>query len=189
MATETQTRISAEAYEKLALDDSDRQWELRDGYLREKPGMPAAHNQLAVNLGFMLMSQLDRSMYTLRIDAGRVHRPSTTYYIPDVFVVPMAMVAPLLDKQDVLEVYDVPLPLVVEIWSGSTGGYDVTEKLDVYKQRGDLEIWFIHPYERTLTAWVRQPDGSYSETVHREDMVTPAALPGVAIDLAELFER
>jgi len=25
-----------------------------------------------------------------------------------------------------------------------------------------LEIWRIHPDERTLTSWQRQPDGSYA---------------------------
>lgn len=33
-----ETRISNAAYERLALDDSDRKWELWDGYPREKPG-------------------------------------------------------------------------------------------------------------------------------------------------------
>ena len=37
-------RISEEAYERLALAEPDRKWELRDGVLREKPGMTAAHN-------------------------------------------------------------------------------------------------------------------------------------------------
>ncbi len=84
MATETRTRISGEAYERLALAEPDRKWELRDGYPREKPGTTAAHNDLAVNLGYMLMSQLDRAAYRVRIDAGRVHRPGATYFIPDV---------------------------------------------------------------------------------------------------------
>jgi Uma2 family endonuclease len=77
---------------------------------------------------------------------------------------------------------------VVEVWSPSTGDYDVDAKLPVYQQRGDLEIWRIHPYERTLTAWRRQPNGSYQETIHREGVVKPAALPGVAIDLGPLFD-
>ena len=183
-----ETRTSGEAYERLALAEPDRKWELRDGVLREKPGMTAAHNWLEVKLGFMLMSQLDRSAYHVRIDSGRVRRPQKTYFIPDVFVVPMALVAPLLNLQDVLEVYDQPLPLVVEVWSRSTGEYDVDEKLAVYQQRGDLEIWRIHPYERTLTAWRRLPDGSYDETIHHEGVVSPTALPSVEIDLAALFD-
>jgi Uma2 family endonuclease len=183
-----ETRISGEAYERLALAEPDRKWELRDGVLREKPGMTASHNWLEVKLGYMLMAQLDWSVFQVRVNAGRVHRPEATYFIPDVFVVPTALVAPLLDLQDVLEVYAQPLPLVVEVWSCSTGEYDVEEKLAVYQQRGDLEIWRIHPYERTLTAWRRLPDGSYEETIHREGVVSPTALPGVAIDLATLFD-
>ena len=42
-----ETRISGETYERLALAKPDRKWELRDGVLREKPGMTAAHNELA----------------------------------------------------------------------------------------------------------------------------------------------
>jgi Uma2 family endonuclease len=105
-------------------------------------------------------------------------------------VIPAEFVTPLLDLRDVLEAYDDPLPLVVEVWSRSTGDYDVREKLTVYQQRGDLEIWYIHPYERTLTSWVREPDGSYGETIYRDDdIVRPAALSGVMFELSDLFER
>jgi len=188
MAIKTRTRISEEAYERLALAEPDRKWELRDGYLREKPGMTFAHNWLEMKLGYMLMSQLDWSVYQVRVDAGRVRRPSATYFIPDVFVVPTAYTIPLLDQHDVLEVYDQPLPLVVEVWSRSTGDYDVAEKITVYQQRGDLEIWRIHPYERTLTTWRHLPDGSYEDAVYSEGVVHPVELPGVAIDLAALFD-
>src|SRR5215204_1754451 len=184
-----ETRINGETYERLALAEPDRKWELRDGVLREKPGMTAAHNTLEMELGFMLMSQLDRSIYHVRIDSGRVRRPEATYFIPDVFVVPTTYVTPLLDQHDVLEVYNQPLPLVVEVWSRSTGDYDVEEKLAGYQQRGDSEIWRIHPYERTLTAWRGLPDGSYEEAVHSEGVVHPVALPGIVIDLAALFDN
>ena len=183
-----ETRISGEAYERLALAEPDRKWELREGVLCEKPGMTAAHNWLEVKLGHMLMSQPDWSVFQVRVVAGRVRRPEATYFIPDVFVMPTALVTPLLNQQDVLESFDQPLPLVVEVWSRSTGDYDVEERLAVYQQRGDLEIWRIHSYERTLTAWRRQPDGSYEETMHREGIVSPTAPPGVEIDLAALFD-
>jgi Uma2 family endonuclease len=136
----------------------------------------------------MLMSQLDWSVFQVRVDAGRVHRPEASYFIPDVFVVPTAFVIPLCDQHDVLEVYAQPLPVVVEVWSRQTGDYDVAEKFAAYQQRGDLEIWRIHPYEHTLTVWRRQPDGSYDESIHREGVVSPAALPSVEIALAALFD-
>jgi Uma2 family endonuclease len=84
-------------------------------------------------------------------------------------------------------VYTEPLPLVVEVWSPSTGRYDVDRNVPEYQRRGDLEIWRIHPLERTLTAWRRQPDGSYAETVYRSGTVEPVALSAVVIDLEALF--
>lgn len=80
-----------------------------------------------------------------------------------------------------------PLPLVVEVSSPSTGDYDVDTKLPEYQRRGDLEIWRVHPYDHALTAWRRQPDGSYLEMGHTGGGVRPVALPGVAIDLDALF--
>lgn len=87
-----------------------------------------------------------------------------------------------------LEVYEEPLPLVVEVWSPSTGEYDVDTKLREYQLRGDAAIWRLHPVEHTLTAWRRQPDGSYGEALYREGIIEPVALPGVRIELAALFK-
>lgn len=176
-----------QTFEETALADPDRHWELHDGLLREKPGMTFAHNHLAFNLGYLLREQLDREDYEIRVDAGRVRISAECYYIPDVFVVPIALTGPLRDRSDALEVYSSPLPLVVEIWSPSTGSYDIDEKLAGYQRRGDLEIWRIHPYERTLTAWRCQPAGTYAETVFQGGRVEPEQLPGVSIDLDALY--
>ena len=188
MAIQTQTRISNEEYELLALSESDVKWELWDGIPREKPGMTAAHNYTAFELGFMLRLQLDPAIYQVRVDAGHVRRPESTYFIPDVFVVPTAYVTPLLELLT-LEVYDQPLPLVVEVWSPTTGDYDLTEKLETYQRRGDDELWFLHPYKRTLIARRRQPDGSYEEITFTDGAVRPVALPGIEINLEALFDR
>jgi hypothetical protein len=84
----------------------------------------------------------------------------------------------------------------VEVWSRPTGAYDFETKLQGYRERGDRENWFIHPYERTLTAWRRQPDGSYAEEIYRGGLVAVAScpqspgvpFPGVMIDLDALLD-
>jgi Uma2 family endonuclease len=91
------------------------------------------------------------------------------------------------DLPNALEVYNEPLPLVVEVWSPSTGQYDVDTKIPDYRRRGDTEIWRLHARDRTLTVWHRQSDGRYSEATYTGGIVWSMALPGLSIDLDELF--
>jgi Uma2 family endonuclease len=179
--------VSFKTYEQLVLEDSDRHWELHRGRLVEKPSMTWEHNITARNLAADLTAQLDRRIYDVACNIGRVSRPEESFYIPDVYVIPREMQRRLRRPRG-MEAYPEPLPLVVEVWSPSTGDYDVDSKLPEYQARGDLEIWRIHPYERTLIAWRRQPDGSYTETTFTEGSIQPIGLPDVSIELASLFE-
>jgi Uma2 family endonuclease len=179
--------VSEQTYLKLAEEDPESGWELHCGRLWSKQPMTWEHNDLYGELGFMLRSQLDRTRFIVRWNAGHVRRSATQYYIPDLLVVPAAMADRLFMREGTTEVYPEPLPLVVEVWSPSTGRLDIDEKLPEYKQRGDLEIWRIHPYDRTLTAWIRRADGTYAEQVRVGGIIQPAALPSVHIDLDALF--
>jgi Uma2 family endonuclease len=180
-------RISEEEYQQIVLAEPVETWELHDGRLVEKPAMTWEHDDVAFTLGHLLANQLDRRQFRIRIE-GRVRRPGTIFR-PDVSVVPTAYGEEFRGRPGVLAIISQPLPLVVEVWSASTGDYDVDVKIPVYQQRGDLEIWRIHPYDRTLTAWRRQSDGTYNVSVfHGEDCVRPIALPDVEINLADLFD-
>jgi hypothetical protein len=74
------------------------------------------------------------------------------------------------------------------VLSGAEGAWELHDGRLVEKPGGDLEIWRIHPYERTLTSWKQQSDGSYQETMHRGGSVAPIGLPGVTIDLDRLWD-
>lgn len=188
MALASAEQITEETYRRLALGDPQGLLELHHGQLRERPGMSVAHGRAMHLLLAQLYAQLDANQYALRTQHARLRISSETYYIPDIAIIPLTLEQALLANPRSLDAYPEPLPLVIEIWSPSTGDYDVNEKLAEYQRRGDLEIWRVHPYERTLTVWRRQPNGVYDETSYRDGIVHPASLPGVAIDLAALFE-
>jgi len=179
--------VTERTYQAIALEDPDGKWELHRGRLREKPAMTWEHNDQAVELAVQLHKQLDRQAFRVRVDSARLRRQDETYYIPDVFVVPTSYGDNLHGRQDILEVHDRPVPLVVEVWSPSTGDYDTDAKLPEYQRRGDHEIWRLHPFERTLTVWRRQGDGTYTESIFTGGTIEPIALPGVIVDLDALF--
>jgi len=180
--------VSEEIFKRVSLEDPDGHWELHDGCLRQKADMGVEYNQLGFLIGHFLASQLDLRHYMIRVDAGLVRPSASRFYIPDVMIIRMDEVDRLFPREGMWEVYPDPLPLVVEVWSPSTGGIDTAEKLDSYRRRGDFEIWFVHPYQRTLAAWRRQPDGTYVETVYHGGFVEPASLPEVRLNLDELFD-
>jgi Uma2 family endonuclease len=187
MATTQAGLMSEQVYREFALTEQAKQIELVRGHLREKPPMSAEHGDVMMLLGMLLSNQLDRNEYRVRINFARARVSSSTYYIPDITVIPAEFVRALRERPGSLDAYSQPLPLVVEIWSPSTGGYDIKEKLPDYQSRGDLEIWYIHPLQRTLTAWRRRPDGGYSETTYYGGIVRHESLTEVSIAVEELF--
>jgi Uma2 family endonuclease len=188
MATTQTERVSEDTYRRLALESpTNGQLELYQGELREKPEMSVEHGDEMFHLAHLLQSQLDRSEYRLRTDHAKLRRSADTYYVPDIAVIPTALERVLRRVPGSLDAYSEPLPLVIEIWSPSTGRYDIDEKIPGYQARGDLEIWRVHPYEGTVTVWRKISDGSYVESVHRGGELRPQSLPGVVIDLGLLF--
>lgn len=178
---------TATDYWRLAADDPEGRWELWDGDPREKPGVSWEHADAAAELARLLGNQLDRARFRVRVGGPRLLWRERSAFLPDVAVVPLAAGQDQRGKPGFLERYADPVPLVVEVWSVSTGDYDIAVKLAAYQARGDGEIWRLHPYERTLTRWVRQPDATYIESVHTGGIVELAALPGIGIDLDALF--
>lgn len=178
--------VSLATYEQVALEDGDTTWEYVCGQLREKPGMTQEHHQASFLLAHYIANQVSLHDFEIRSNAGRLKTGAGNAFVPDVIVLPIGMTS-MQHGTGKLEVYDQPVPFVAETWSKSTGDYDSNTKIPEYRSRGDLEIWRVHPYERLVTAWRRQPDGSYDESVHADGLVAINSLPGVVIDLGELF--
>lgn len=187
MATTTTELVSEEVYRELALMMENRSLELYRGHLREKPPVSVEHGHVTMSLARYLLHQLDPNQFWVSVGLTRLRVSSSTYYIPDVVVVPAALERALRATPRALDAYPEPMPLVVEIWSRSTGDYDLKVKLADYQQRGDLEIWYIHPYQQFLRAWRWQLDGSYTESIYRSGTVRAESLPDVEFDIELLF--
>ena len=96
--------------------------------------MTTEHNEVETELAYMLRRQLDPRCTGSDPtrggpEADHLLRPGCVRRSRE------------LDRKSpgtgALEVFEEPLPLVVEVWSKSTGDYDVEEKLVEYRRRGD----------------------------------------------------
>jgi len=179
-------RMDNATYERRALGLDFLRTELHEGVLVEKPVMSRIHGDLGMELAFAFRTQVDPARFRLRANHAKLAAPGRSYFIPDIAVLP-ADVA--LADPTAADLYHDPVPLVVEIWSPTTGDYDAAVKLPGYRQRGDAEIWWLYLPDRSLTRWVRRPDGGYDEETLHGGVVESVALPGVRIDLEALLPR
>jgi Uma2 family endonuclease len=175
--------VSYATYERVVLED-DAVWELVCGHLREK-AMTQEHNSIARILMSQLVRQLDEDVYQVGMNAPALRVADETYFMPDVVVIPNDLQKALHGATGI-EMYADAVPFVAEIWSPSTGSSDLETKVPAYQARGDLEIWRIHPRERTVTAWRRQTDGSYISEIHSAGEAAVKSL-GVTIAVERLF--
>ena len=180
--------VSEATFERVLLEDPKGLWELHRGRLWEKPPMSWHHLNAITELVVMLHGQLNRDEYRVHTNGDRVRRSASSYYLPDVVVVPAHLIEPRGPRAGRPLLVAEPLPLVAEVWSPSTGDSDVVSKVPEYEARGDREIWLLHPDERTLTIWWWRPDGGYDEHLYRGGVVAVESLPGVRIDLVAQFD-
>lgn len=179
--------LTAETVRQIISEPPEGTWELVDGRLREKPTMSARHHDVSALLGHYLMSQLDLSKYRVHINGSRLARSVRSYFVPDLAVIPIELFPATEENPRALDYYEAALPLVVEVWSPSTGGYDIDAKLPEYRARKDREIWRVHAYDRSVIRWTQQPDGSYQEDHITSGSLRPAFLPNISIELELLF--
>lgn len=80
---------------------------------------------------------------------------------------------------------------VIEILSKHTSAKDLNEKFEVYEEAGVKEYWVVHPGEQTVLIYTLIESGKYEGILKpyvRTDKVQPKTLPGLTIDLTEIFE-
>jgi Uma2 family endonuclease len=180
--------ISEKTYRQVALEDPTGRWELSCGHLRSKPAMTNAHLYVTELLIDALSAQMDWLQHWVAKDAPRLRTSTGSYYVPDVCIFPRALLEHAFRAGPRrFQVFDEPMPFVAEVWSPNTGDYDVETKIAEYQRRGDLEIWRLHPYEKTVRRWIRRPDGSYTESLLSSGIIQLAALPSVSIEIESLF--
>jgi Uma2 family endonuclease len=79
---------------------------------------------------------------------------------------------------------------IIEILSRHTSSRDLREKFEVYEEAGVREYWVVHPQEHTVLVYTLNAKGKYEGILRphiRIDHVSPFTLPGLTINLEEVF--
>ena len=149
--------------------------ELIRGMLVREPSPTAYHQGLALKIGMRLAEVA--GVHRVLLAPIDVHLDESSVLQPDVL---------LLGAADAWgpEVRQTAIPaLVVEVLSPSIAIRDREVKTDLYLRAGVEEVWLVDPDARTVEA--RTASGA--RVVVAPGSIATPVLPGLAIDLKELF--
>jgi Uma2 family endonuclease len=92
----------------------------------------------------------------------------------------------LLDKQGCNGAPD----WIIEILSKGNAKRDMQIKYQLYQESGVQEYWLVYPEQQAIHQFVLDANGRYQLTnmYADDDKAIPSLFPGLAIDLAEVFE-
>jgi Uma2 family endonuclease len=161
-------------------------YQLVQGRFYMSPAPNRFHQQIVMNVAFMLRTFLERhpigEVYIAPFD---VFLTDIDAYQPDVLFVSKANAGILTDAGA-----EGPPDLAVEVLSPKTSFLDLGTKRDVYARTGVKELWIIDPKPMTVAVYRLQKDGDTPEATHDATAeFTSPMLPGLTIRCADVFKR
>jgi Uma2 family endonuclease len=169
----------------------EERYELIDGiaYVKEPPAPSRAHQEVVGELYLQIRLALEGKRWRAYIAPFDVRLPKggEPDDLVDTVVQPDVIVVRDLSKLDQRGMRGAP-DWVAEVLSPGTTSHDQNVKIPVYERAGVLEVWLVHPVDRTLTIHRLENERYGSPIVLELKGRTPiSALPGVSIDWDRLW--
>lgn len=174
--------LTVEHYRNLP--ETGPRYQLIDGDLYMAPAPNRFHQDISRNLEFILLRYLaEHPIGVLYHAPFDVYLTETDVFQPDIAVFLDANLNLLIDEGAAG-----PPDLVVEILSPKTRRLDLENKKRTYARLGVQELWIIDPEPRLLHRFVFEHDRENAvETLGADGRVTTPILPGLQVDLGEVF--
>lgn len=169
----------------LTWSDEERD-ELIDGvaYVKEPPAPSRSHQEVVGELFLQVRLALEGKPYRAYVAPFDVRLPKCGEADDriDTVVQPDVLVVSDLEKLDERGMRGAP-DWIAEVLSPATASHDRLLKVPAYERAGVLEVWLIHPLDRTVTLY-RLEKGRYGRPIILElkGRTAITAIPGVSID-------
>ena len=169
----------------INLPDDHNIYEIIEGNLYMTPAPTPKHQNVSLNLAFLIKSYLKEHLigkiYEAPID---VLLGQQTVVRPDILFISKKYLSIVAEKN-----IQGPPDLVVEIISPGTIQKDRILKVKTYAKFGVKYLWLIDPDNQTLEAFeLAKETCRLIESLAGEEVFNPSLFPGLSIPLKELWE-
>jgi prepilin-type processing-associated H-X9-DG protein len=185
MTAQTEAKITWEDLERMPPDGMRHEIINGEHVVNAAPNL--FHQDVSRNLEMILLN------FVKEHRLGKIYDSPVNVLFGDGSVVDPDLVFVGNDRRSILKrKYIEGAPdLIVEILSDSTRRYDEIAKRALYERFGVTEYWLVDPDACTVKVYRRGASGSYGHpvlvTAAEDKTLTTPLLPGLTIDLAEVF--
>ena len=164
----------------------DKRYQLLDGELILAAAPTLKHQKISIELSVALhLFANERGLGIVRYAPVDVVLSEHDVAQPDILFVSNER-ADIITEANIQGAPD----LVIEVLSPSTKEYDRGYKLTLYSRHWVREYWLIDPIAETVEVLTLTGEGlTPLATFSREDTLTSPLLPGLAIDLKQVFSE
>ena len=177
-------RIRLTYVDYVGLPNDGKRYEILDGELFVTPAPRPRHQQVSINLEFVLLQHIrgHRLGQILHAPIDLVLDP-TTVAQPDILFIRAGREA-IISERGIEAAPD----LIVEILSPASMRQDRTTKATLYSRFGVAHYWIVDPDARTIELY-ELDDGSYRLAAKEagEATIRPALFPGFELPLGEIW--
>lgn len=168
----------------VKIPDDGKTYQIIGGKLFMTPAPSSYHQRISRNLEFILWSKVKEN------DLGQIFYVPIDVIFSSVNVVQPDIVFVSKDRAGIIKdkgVFGAP-DLIAEIISPSTSQIDVKLKRQLYQRFGVREYWMVYPEEKKVEIlYLRGGSFKLKGTFSYEDTVEPEILPGLKVDLRQIF--
>jgi Uma2 family endonuclease len=174
-------------WDAMPADDGYR-YEIIEGELFVSCSPGLTHQRVALDLAILISKFLERTPIGELVPTPGVVLSEYSGVIPDLVVFLNEQAKTIVTGERLTG----PPDLVVEILSPGSANVrrDRVAKLQLYSKHGVREYWIVDPKNRTVEQYVTQGSSlNLLETLHAEDILSTAVLPGFSCPLSQIFGR
>lgn len=173
-------------YEYVLIPEGAPRQELIEGDLVMAPSPSSFHQDIVANLLVIIRS------YLREHPIGKVYLAPLDTYLSEINVFQPDLLFVRNENRSIIEEYGIEgaPDLAVEVLSKSRAKFDLGPKRSVYARTGVEELWIIDPAKRTLALYrLGENPETPLATYKARQKFTSEVLPGLTIDLAEVFAK
>jgi Uma2 family endonuclease len=184
MAMQAKELLRPLTYEDLeAYDDDRHRYEIIFGELVVSPSAAPNHADVLMRLilafGVTVEKRQLGHLLTAPVD---LELPANNIVVPDMLFITSERLR--IEKNHLVAAPE----LVLEVVSPSSRTRDYISKRVMYEHAGVNEYWIVDPMKRTVDV-LDLVDERYVQTENQDGVARSAVVPGVAIDVAQLFAK